>query len=217
MQFMGFGLRRRLWSIWLFKNSKCSFLLIGRRTNEFQVFRGLRQGDPISPFLFIIFMGGLHFSMEDVVASGIFRGVRVRDSNLFFSHLFYVDNVLFMGDWDEITVRNHINILRGFLMGVGVADSEVVSLASFTGFAVTSFLFSYLGIPVSGGDGRRPIRGGGESMQLENILSILSSVVLSTVPDKWSWDLDPSGCFSVKSASVTSRVPGTILKALYSF
>lgn len=36
-------------------------------------------------------------------------------------------------------------------------------------------------------------------MQLDDLLFILSSV-LSATPDKWSWDLDPSRCFSVKSA-----------------
>ena len=72
MQFMGFGIRWRLWTSGLFKNSKSSVLLNGSPTDEFRLFRGLRQGDIISPFLFIIAMEGLHVAMEDVVASGIF-------------------------------------------------------------------------------------------------------------------------------------------------
>nr|KAJ0199971.1 hypothetical protein LSAT_V11C600333230 [Lactuca sativa] len=47
------------------------------------------------------FFHGLHVVMEDVIASGIFRGVRVGDTNLLLSHLFYADDALFMGDWDE--------------------------------------------------------------------------------------------------------------------
>lgn len=100
-------------------------------------------------------MEGLHVVMEDVIASGIFRGVRVGDTNLLLSYLFYADDALFMGDWDERNVRNLIIILRCFfmvsglkinlfkssLMGVGVADSEVVSLTSLTGCAAASFPF----------------------------------------------------------------------------
>lgn len=69
-----------------------------------------------------------------------------------------------MGDWDERNVRNLIIILRCFFMGsglkinlfksslmrVGVADLEVVSLASFTDCAAAFVPFSYLGILMGG-------------------------------------------------------------------
>lgn len=90
-------------------------------------------------------MEGLHITMEDVVASGRFQGVNVGDSNFVLSHLFYVDDALFLGKWDERNIRNIITILRCFymvyglninlfkssLVGVGVDQIQVVSLASF--------------------------------------------------------------------------------------
>ena len=46
---------------------------------------------------------------------------------------------------------------------------------------------------------RRPIRGGAEEEQYTNLISELSLVTCSDTPDSWSWELDASGLFTVKS------------------
>ncbi|GJV57689.1 RNA-directed DNA polymerase, eukaryota, reverse transcriptase zinc-binding domain protein [Tanacetum coccineum] len=65
-------------------------------TKEFQFHRGLKQGDPLSPFLFLLIMKSLHISMQRVVDAGLFRGIQV-GSSLQVSHLFYADDAVFMG------------------------------------------------------------------------------------------------------------------------
>ncbi|GJY05030.1 RNA-directed DNA polymerase, eukaryota [Tanacetum coccineum] len=45
---------------------------------------------------------------------------------------------------------------------------------------------------------RRPIRGGIESQQLDQLLVVLDSIILSNMEDRWFWDLNGDGVFQVK-------------------
>ena len=77
MFFLGFSDKWQSWIRACLVSSRSSVILNGATTDEFTLARGLRQGDPLSPFLFIIAMEGLHVIMEDVVSNGIFRATKV--------------------------------------------------------------------------------------------------------------------------------------------
>ncbi|GJT18905.1 putative RNA-directed DNA polymerase [Tanacetum coccineum] len=62
------------------------------------VFKGLKQGDPLSPFIFILVMESLHISFKRVVDAGMFNGI-VLNSVMHLSHMFYADDAVFMGQW----------------------------------------------------------------------------------------------------------------------
>ncbi|GJX97571.1 hypothetical protein Tco_0353369 [Tanacetum coccineum] len=51
---MGFGIKWRSWISGCLHNARSSILVNGSPTKEFELFRGLRQGDPLSSFLCIL-------------------------------------------------------------------------------------------------------------------------------------------------------------------
>ncbi|GKC33304.1 RNA-directed DNA polymerase, eukaryota [Tanacetum coccineum] len=65
------------WRNWIqscLTSSKGSILVNGCPTNEFQFYKGLKQGDPLSPFLFILVMESLHLSFQRIVNARMFKG-----------------------------------------------------------------------------------------------------------------------------------------------
>ncbi|GKG05773.1 RNA-directed DNA polymerase, eukaryota, reverse transcriptase zinc-binding domain protein [Tanacetum coccineum] len=68
---LGFGSKWRGWIQVCLHSARSS---VGRPSSEFSIKRGLRQGDPLSPFLFIIVMERLHIAMRNAVCSGLIRG-----------------------------------------------------------------------------------------------------------------------------------------------
>ncbi|GKA09200.1 RNA-directed DNA polymerase, eukaryota [Tanacetum coccineum] len=55
--------------------AKASLLVNGSPSDEFHIHRGLKQGDPLSPFLFILVMEALHLSVCKAVDEDVPKGV----------------------------------------------------------------------------------------------------------------------------------------------
>lgn len=101
MEQMRFPLRWRKWVAAILKASRASVLVNGSPTPEFQCFRGLRQGDPLSPFLFIIAMEGLSGMMKRAVDKGVYSGLKCGMEGPILSHFLYADDVIFIGEWSD--------------------------------------------------------------------------------------------------------------------
>nr|GEU85461.1 RNA-directed DNA polymerase, eukaryota [Tanacetum cinerariifolium] len=118
---------------------KASILVNGSPTPEFQFHRGLKQGDPLAPFLFLLIMESLHLSFSRSVEAGIFTGFRV-DHSITLSRLFYADDAVFIG--------MSINIQKSHLLGVGIPDNCVAEAVKSIGCSIMKAHFKYLGILV---------------------------------------------------------------------
>ena len=96
------------------RSSNMSILVNGSPTEEFCLDRGVRQGDPLSPFLFILAAEGLNAIVNKAVENGIFRGVRIGSNRVVVSHLQYADDTIFFGEWTKENARSLMCILKCF-------------------------------------------------------------------------------------------------------
>nr|KAJ0211203.1 hypothetical protein LSAT_V11C400178620 [Lactuca sativa] len=62
---MRFVNKWRMWIKGCLRSSRALVIINGSPTVEFEISKGVRQGDPLSPFLFIIIMEGLHIALEE--------------------------------------------------------------------------------------------------------------------------------------------------------
>lgn len=79
------------------------------KVESFKPERGLRQGDPLSPYLFVLCMEVLGHAIHGAVWDGTWKGVMAARGAPKVSHLFFADDLLLFG---EATVRQATNIGR---------------------------------------------------------------------------------------------------------
>lgn len=65
----------------------------------------VRQGDPLSTFLFVIAMEGLNVTLKTACNKGTFKGVQLPNNGPAISHLLYAYNALFLDEWLESNVK----------------------------------------------------------------------------------------------------------------
>ncbi|GJT70370.1 cysteine-rich receptor-like protein kinase [Tanacetum coccineum] len=116
---IGFGDKWCKWVEVCLNSATVLVLVNGSPTNEFIMERGVRQGDPLSPFLFLVAAEGLNVTLNEAVSKGIFKGVKI-------GH-------------DDIPTK---------IYGGGVRNDEIERLANRIGVSPGSLPFTYLGLPI---------------------------------------------------------------------
>jgi reverse transcriptase-like protein len=71
-----------------------SFLVNGQPTNAILPQRGLRQGDPLSPYLFLLCTEGFGGLIKQALAKGELQGLAITRKSPMVSHLFFADDSL---------------------------------------------------------------------------------------------------------------------------
>lgn len=101
--------------------SSTSFNILwnGDRTNTFMPTRGIRQGDPLSPYLFVLCLGKLSHLVFDKVDSDEWVTLGAGWNGPSISHLFFVDDILLFGETSENQIDCMLECLNTFCNTTG--------------------------------------------------------------------------------------------------
>jgi hypothetical protein len=158
----GFGAKWIRWIRACVFAGNLSILVNGSPTKEFNIQRGLKQGDPLAPFLFLLVAEGFGGVMKKAVEDNLFKGFQIGGGGLSISHLQYADDTLCIGEASIQNLWTIKSILRGFhmasglkvnfgkscLMGVNVRNDFVELACTFLNCRHGEVPFKYLGLPV---------------------------------------------------------------------
>ena len=84
------------WIMGCLTSTNFAVLVNGTPSKFFGASRGIRQGCPLSPILFILVIEGLSLLIKDARENGLIRGIKI-SSALALTHLLFVDDVILLG------------------------------------------------------------------------------------------------------------------------
>ncbi|XP_058784295.1 uncharacterized protein LOC131659071 [Vicia villosa] len=154
---MGFGARWLRWMEGCVFTSSLSVIINGSVTKDFKVEKGLRQGDLLSPFLFVLATEVLTGLMEKAISLGEFRGFMIKDQEAI-SMLQFADDTIILAEGDLANIWSIKSILRGFeimsglrvnfnksnIFGVNVGDWFIEATSTFLVCKVDKLSFKFL-------------------------------------------------------------------------
>eukprot|EP00253_Pinus_taeda_P033036 PITA_33036 len=107
------------WVMALVTSSNFSILVNGSPSKIFSPSRGLRQGDPLSPFLFILMMEGLGSSIKHAKETCKIKGLQLSENGQALTHQQFVDDTMLQGVPTIKEASTYKQILIVFAMATG--------------------------------------------------------------------------------------------------
>ncbi|GKV41205.1 hypothetical protein SLEP1_g48771 [Rubroshorea leprosula] len=164
MQRLGFGTKWLGWIMECLATARVSILVNGSPTKEFAMGKGLRQGDPLSPFLFLMISEGLAGLVKKVEQEGLLHGVEIGQQKMSISLLQFVNNTVIVGKaeseninmvktilrWFEMMSGLRINLSKNNVYGFNVTERWLKRAIGVLRCGVGEAPFIYLGMPVGG-------------------------------------------------------------------
>jgi len=102
------------------ESATVSVLVNGSPTEEFKPSRGLRQGDPLAPFLFIVVAEGLAGLVRQVLKVNMLTGLKIGRNEVEMCILQFADDTLFLCEDTFGNVLTLKAIMRGFELASGL-------------------------------------------------------------------------------------------------
>ena len=165
----GFGSKWRGWIWECISSTSFSILVNGSHLSLFIASRGLRQGDPLSPFLFTLVVEVLGTLLSKAKEMRLIEGFEVGSNGEAITHLQFADDTILFtfARWEEIIVLKRvlrcfqlvsglkINLSKSFLVGVGSMEDHIALMARRLHCQVSQLPFQHLGMPVGGTPSRK--------------------------------------------------------------
>ncbi|XP_077251854.1 uncharacterized protein LOC143891091 [Tasmannia lanceolata] len=162
---MGFGGKWRGWMAKCISSPWFSILINGVPFGYFKSSRGLRQGDPLSPFLFVMVAETLNGLIAKGSVAKLIQGFFVGQSEVEVTHLQFADDtslfcspevesVLYLKAiirWYELISGQRVNFHKSKLYGVNMDHELSLGLAGIMGCKLDHLPSSYLGLPLGFG------------------------------------------------------------------
>lgn len=95
-------------------STQTAILVNGTPTEYFSPMRGLRQGDQISPFIFILCVDVLSQQIELVFSNILWEPITISCYGQNFPHLFFADNLILMSQASATSCKTISYILKTF-------------------------------------------------------------------------------------------------------
>lgn len=161
---MGFPPRWRMWISSCITSAAASILINGSPTAPFKLHRGLRQGDPLSPFLFDLVVETLSLVIQKASHLGLWEGVEVTKNGEKITHLQYADDTIIFCPPNLDYLLNikktlilfqlasglQVNFHKSSIMGIHVDEIWLQEAANALLCKVGRLPFTYLGLPIGG-------------------------------------------------------------------
>ena len=135
----------------------------GSKLENFSPCRGIRQGDPISPYLFVLCIERLSHLINEEVRKGKWKSIRLSRRGPDLSHLFFSDDMMLFAEATENQVQVILDCLSYFCQSSGqrvnfakssihfsssIDSNPACKLSLMSGIPITEHLDTYLGSPV---------------------------------------------------------------------
>jgi len=161
---LGFNCKWVKWVKVCMESATISVLVNGSPTEEFKPKRGLRQGDPLAPFLFLIVAEGLAGLVREAKRVGLFKGVEVGSQGAHVDLLQFADDTIFFCEPSYHNILVAKAILRSFEVvsglrvyfhksvvgSVGISQLDVLVFVKCLNCRQMELPFKYLGMLIGG-------------------------------------------------------------------